>query len=267
MMQSIKNLGLFQKAGIKDLGKRTCKNCGNKVPIYEVNGKRASICIKCEDISIAQRVKEQIAKEDENLLKRLIEKYETIPFEERTTFRMYEPTTDIQEKAKETALAFAKEELKNINTLFFQGEPGIGKTHLSHSVAEVFRYFDKSVLFIDMPSLLSKIRDSYSPGSIYSQNELMWLIEKVELLILDDIGAEYVRSDDGNESWVTDILYQIVNVRKGKYTVYSTNYQVQGLIEKYGSLAKRIISRMLENTQIIRLDGEDYRLKSARREL
>lgn len=265
-MQSIQDVGLLKQAGIKSIGERVCEQCGSTVPVYEKDGVQTSICITCEDREIARKANHHLSNRDKNKINKLIQKYESVPFQEKTTFKMYMPTTKVQEKAKAVALAFAKGEVE-IATLFFQGEPGIGKTHLSHAVAEAYRYFKKSVLFIDMPSMLSILRNSYNFGSKYSQEELIALIDQVDLFVLDDIGAEYVRQDNGNESWVTDILIQVVNARKGKSTIYSTNYEADKLIEKYGPLSKRIISRMMENAQIIKLDGDDYRIKTAEREL
>ena len=90
----------------------------------------------------------------------------------------------------------------------------------------------------------------------------MRLINDVELLVLDDIGAEYVKSENGMESWVTDILYQIVNSRQEKLNVYTTNYTGKELQKKYGAMSGRIISRMMSNSKIIKLDGSDHRLKN-----
>lgn len=257
-MQSIK---AFMQGTIKRVGNRTCNDCGSQVPIYDKDGQEISICLNCDNIKLEEQARELVKNKELKAIQRLIEKYEVRPYAERKNFKTFKYTTDKQKKAHEVTLAFAKGE-SDITSILLQGSPGLGKTHLAHSVAEVYRHFDKTALFIDSPSLLTKIRESYNRHTDYNQQELMDLIKTVDLLVFDDLGAEYVKNDGGNESWASDILFQVVNARRGKKTVYTTNYQVSDLRNKYGMYSERIVSRIFEGATVIILDGEDYRMKN-----
>lgn len=250
---------VFKKYGsVEKVGERTCEQCGSLVPIYKRNGNEYSHCLNCDNEKLKSDMESFRKKREVKAVTRLIEKYEILPYKNSVTFDDYVPETKSQHNAKEITMSFP--DIKE-TTLFFQGKPGLGKTHLSYCIAEKKKYEGKSVLFIDMPGLTATLRNSFNYNSIFSQEELMRLIDDVHLLILDDLGAEYVKSDNGMESWVSDILYQIVNMRQGKLNIYTTNYKGKELQQKYGLMSGRIISRMMSNAKIIKLDGDDHRLK------
>lgn len=240
---------------VKKVGERTCDECNSIVPVYERDGEKVSHCLECENKTLKKQVEEYRIERKDNALNRLIQKYEIPPYQNKPTFDDYQPITDLQNQAKQTSVDFPNLEE---TTLFFQGKPGLGKTHLSYCVANEW---EGSSLFVDMPGLMSTIRSSFNYQSSFSQEELMRLINDVDLFVLDDVGAEYVKSENGMESWVTDILYQIVNSRQEKRNIYTTNYKGKELQKKYGPMSGRIISRMMANAKIIKLDGNDHRLK------
>ncbi len=246
---------------LSKVGERTCEDCGSTVPIYEKDGEQTSVCITCENKQLEKEAGRLFATKNARALNALIEKYETTPYTEKVNFKNYSPATDIQKDAFEFALKFAKDETESV-ALYLRGRPGRGKTHLANAIAETYRYFDKTVLFIDAPSLLAKVRESYSYQSSYSQEEIMKVAKEVDLLVLDDIGAEYVKKDGDNESWAVEVLFQVINARRGKKTVYTSNYDSAALVNKYGKSSERIISRMMEGATVIELDGEDYRIKN-----
>ena len=109
-----------------------------------------------------------------------------------------------------------------------------------------------------MPDLLTAFRDTYNKKT--SESELLNVVKDVDLLVLDDVGAEYVKNKNGEESWAVDKLFQIINSRIGKPTIYTTNYESKDLIKKYGYHGGRIVSRMMQNADVIKMDGKDYRV-------
>lgn len=89
------------------------------------------------------------------------------------------------------------------------------------------------------------------------------MIDELDLLVLDDIGSEYVKANEyGHESWASDVLYKIFDMRLNKSVICSTNYSEKMLIEKYGNHGNRIIDRMMDLAKAIRLEGESYRRKT-----
>lgn len=245
-------------SSIKKIGERTCNECESIVPIYKQGGEEISYCLNCENIKLKNEMEEYRRGREKRAVNRLVEKYEIQPYQKSVTFNDYVPSTQSQRNAKEIAMSFHDLEQ---TTLFIQGKPGVGKTHLSYCISEFWKEQDKTSLFVDVPNLMNTIKSSYNRNSYFSEEELMRLINDVDLLVLDDIGAEYAKDNDGLENWVSEQLIKIINFREGKRNVYTTNYDSKTLQKKYGMLSGRIISRMMNNAKFLKIDGHDYRLK------
>ena len=73
-----------------------------------------------------------------------------------------------------------------------------------------------------------------------------------DLLILDDLGAEY------NTPFNVSSVYNIINTRMnfGKPTIISSNLTSQELEERY---TERVVSRLLTQYTYLRFIGEDVR--------
>lgn len=75
-------------------------------------------------------------------------------------------------------------------------------------------------------------------------------------MALDDIGPEYVKINTvGHESWASDVLYKIFDMRIDKSNLCTTNFSEKELTQKYGNNGPRIISRMMNNAKGIQLEG------------
>lgn len=266
-MQSVKDvIGTFYKK--VPIDKKYCDKCDRQYDVYEyyIKGEYKGIIDFCE-VCYKEEQNLEIAREAEkhhNLA--ILNKYNNIsvvPYGlENATFESYKPENETQKHALETSRAFANGNLDK-NTLFFQGDTGLGKTHLSYSVYKSFVDNAKPAIFVDFPSLLTMIRNTYNKyDKGLTQENIMDALQNCELLVLDDVGAEYVKPDqNGFESWAADILFQIVNARQGKKTIYTTNFTSKQLSQKYGMMSKRIISRMMNNANVLKVEGKDYRLR------
>ena len=118
---------------VEKVGERTCEQCGSIVPIYKNNGKEVSICMTCENNQLQKKTMQFYEERKNRAIERLIKKYETLPYREAKTFDDYQPQTALQNEAKQIAIGFA--DMKE-TTLFIQGRPGVGKTHLSYCISE-----------------------------------------------------------------------------------------------------------------------------------
>jgi DNA replication protein DnaC len=102
---------------------------------------------------------------------------------------------------------------------------------------------DRTVAIYSLPRLLAQLRDTYQDDSRYSLNELIDRLSAVDLLHVDDVGAEQT------SSWVLEQLYTIVNTRyeDGKAILLTTN-----LVTKDGDdalreqIGERTVSRIYE---------------------
>jgi DNA replication protein DnaC len=108
--------------------------------------------------------------------------------------------------------------------------------------------------------LLAVLRDTYHDNSPYSLNELIDRLSAVDLLHVDDVGAEQT------SPWVLEQLYTIVNTRyeDGKAILLTTNLVTttgdEPLREQIGD---RTVSRIYEICgDPMPMFGEDQRLET-----
>src|SRR5919107_6400736 len=114
--------------------------------------------------------------------------------------------------------------------LWFTGDVGTGKTTLAMLVSKIAMEADHTVAIYSLPRLLSILRDTYDDDSAYSLGELIDRLCAVDLLHVDDVGAEQT------SPWVLEQLYTIVNTRyeEGRAILLTTN-----LVTKAGDEALR----------------------------
>lgn len=152
-------------------------------------------------------------------------------------------------KALETCIDFAENFSGNKN-LILLGNTGLGKTHLSLSIAKEVIKKGYSVIYGPSDNILSKIEKehfSYSAETPYKDSVL-----NCDLLILDDLGTEFLTQ------YTLSTIYNIINNRliSGKATVISTNYTIDELEQKY---TPRVTSRIIGAYTTKLLKGNDIR--------
>lgn len=174
----------------------------------------------------------------------------------------YTPNHKSQEEAKRMVIDYIKSFDKK-KSLTLSGKSGNGKTHLAYATAKAVRQQGGKAWFVKTRDFLDLIRSTYQHGAQLTEDRIFKVVESVDLLILDDLGSEYVKSSEtGNETWASDLLYAIFDARLNKSIVCTTNYTMNELEKKYGYNGERIVSRLLSNAKGVRLQGEDYRRKN-----
>lgn len=91
--------------------------------------------------------------------------------------------------------------------LWFHGDVGTGKTSLAMLVAKAADHAGRSIAVYSVPQLLATIRRTYESDAADSYDALMRRLTGVDLLVLDDLGAER------QTEWVLEQLYLLVNER------------------------------------------------------
>ena len=177
-----------------------------------------------------------------------------------STFENYEATSGELAKGKEIAVRYAdKFSLDNPVGLMFMGNYGTGKSHLSVSITKKLIEKEFTRIFISTPKLMTKIRSTYSKDSEYTEDQIIEVLSNVDCLVLDDIGAESTKQGDNNQhTWATSKLFEIIDNRIGKHTIFTTNYNFGELESRLGG---RNFSRMMENIHLVKMYGDDYRLR------
>lgn len=194
--------------------------------------------------------------EQQRLIKRIDALSEQSKIGKRFQNRRFETFGITQENkaAYERCYHYAQQFVPNSEGLLLIGGVGTGKTHLS--VAIMHELMKKNIygLFITVPDLLQKIRSGFDKKNEQAE-AFMQAIQRAQLLILDDLGAEK------NNEWTQEQLYMIVNARYESMlpTIITSNCSVEELKIRIGT---RSVSRIIEMCDGVICKGLDYREKN-----
>lgn len=148
---------------------------------------------------------------------------------------------------------FEDNEQKN---LLFTGNTGLGKSFLSSCIANELLKRGKTVLYQTAPIMLDSIVD-YRFGKENSSKTLYDNLLNVDLLIIDDLGTEYINKIKFSELF-NIINSRLLNSKKVTKTIISTNLSLDNLFSTYD---ERIVSRLVGNYDICYFFGDDIRFK------
>lgn len=140
----------------------------------------------------------------------------------------------------------------NSSSLFLLGKTGIGKTHISLSIAKEVIKRGFTVAYGSLLNYLRIIEKEHFGRSENPETDTLQILIGADLLILDDLGSEF------RTSFYESVIYNIVNSRinLGLPTIISSNLSVPELQKNYND---RIISRLFSVYHIIPFVGEDIR--------
>ncbi len=136
--------------------------------------------------------------------------------------------------------------------LWLEGPSGTGKTSLATLVSLAARDAGRSFAIYSVPRILNELRRTFDDDSTVGNLELIDRLTAVELLQLDDLGAERTNP------WVLEQLYALIDARyeAQRSVIITTNLGRDELVEQVGA---RVVSRLSEMCDPIPLYGEDRR--------
>lgn len=136
-------------------------------------------------------------------------------------------------------------------SLLMYGKTGLGKTHLSLAIAGEAVKKGYAVIYDSTPNIMNRLEREHF-GKSTSDEDTLEMLSTCDLLILDDLGAEF------QTSFTVSSLYNIVNNRllSALPTIISTNLGPKELEEKY---TQRIASRFVGSYVSLGFCGSDIR--------
>lgn len=168
------------------------------------------------------------------------------------------PTTGLTSLATaKAAVATCREFIEQFDTNFsnilFYGDTGIGKTFLSNCIAKELLDSGHSVIYFTAFQLF----DILSKGVFEKDADAIAAHQNIfdcDLLIIDDLGTELANS------FTTSQLFLCLNERilRKKSTLISTNLSMNQIADIY---SERVLSRISNSYSIIKLFGDDIRMK------
>ena len=146
--------------------------------------------------------------------------------------------------------------------LILVGNNGVGKTHLACSIANELIKNGIPIIYGTLINLLAELKNTYDVYNNISEMEIIKLYEKVDLLIIDDLGKEKP------SEWGLEKLFTVINSRyeNNLPVIITTNYDQNSLINRLNingeiETAKSIISRLYEMCYLVKIEDRDHRIK------
>jgi replicative DNA helicase len=220
--------------------KSRCNVCGEANVIIDAMGIENKIDCLCEKVKKAKIRQKNLDKISGKIV---------VPSE---TFEEFVGKTKYDEMFFEKAKSFVdnfekvleRGKSRKSNGLIFSGNSGTGKTFISNCICNSMNEKGYTYLDITLSSYLNLLR----PPVKITEEELLETIRTVELLFIDDAGAEAINRD---KEWAEEKIYRLFATREngmkefGYPTILTTNLTKEQLykhLEMYGTT--RISSRV-----------------------
>lgn len=140
-------------------------------------------------------------------------------------------------------------------SLYLYGPTGVGKTFLTNCIAKELIESSHSVIYVSSIRLFELLADStFKKNGSLEGKDLANNILDCDLLIIDDLGTEMVNS------FTAASLFNCINERhlRRKSVIISTNLSLAELRQTY---SERVFSRITSNYTLLKIYGDDLRLK------
>ena len=142
--------------------------------------------------------------------------------------------------------------------LIFYGGVGTGKTYLATLIGlNAIQQYGRSIRFYTVASLVNKLLEANEKGNL---NKLFKQIEKLDLLILDELGYIPLHKQGA------ELLFQVISMcYETKSIIITTNLQFGQWNHVFGDpiLTEAVIDRLIHHSHLIVFKGDSHRYKES----
>ncbi|MFH0793652.1 MAG: ATP-binding protein [bacterium] len=225
---------------------------------------KTSVCAKCDGYGYIMKEDGAVACECQDDIQALVRLRDArIP--ERFASKQletFEARDKVRREVKRTALSYVqafnlKNRLQRLG-IMLEGPVGCGKTHIAVGILKGVIAKGYTGLYYNIAELFKDIRATFDEESELIEDDILERVAGVELLVLDDLGAEHATP------FVLDRLYLMINRRYEDCLplIVTTNCDWETLTRR---LSERITSRLTEMcNKFVPFPEEDYRRKNLR---
>jgi len=186
------------------------RRCDGSGFLYDEDGRRAFPC-SCRPARIARK---RVAA----LSGRMPRRYREVSFDREPLPSLERSAPYVVQEVRQYTRNIS-DRIKRGQGIWFAGDVGTGKTTLAMLVSKAALEAEHTVAIYSLPRLLAVLRETFGEASRYSLTDVVDRLCAVDLLHVDDVGAEQT------SPWVLEQLYTIVNTRyeDGRPLVLTTN--------------------------------------------
>lgn len=216
---------------------------------------RCPECNRIEDERASEERRIQVERERQNRMESRLNRA-GIPVRFRSkTFETFDADTNAKENCLGIAREFATDFQANLSlgsTVVFSGKPGTGKSHLAIAVCMHIMSSGHTALYLNALDAIRMVRSTWKRDSERSENAVMNDLTDVDLLVLDEVGAQY--GTEGEQI----IMFDIINRRYQEQMpmILLTNQGKEGFRQYLGD---RAFDRLREGGRWVAFDWDSHR--------
>jgi DNA replication protein DnaC len=148
--------------------------------------------------------------------------------------------------------------IKEKENLILYGGVGTGKTYLATLISlNAIHRFGSRIKFYTVAALVNKLIEANQNGSL---SKLMKQIEKLDLLVLDELGYIPLNKEGA------ELLFQVISMcYENKSIIITTNLQFGQWNHVFGDpiLTEAVIDRLIDHSHLLLFTGESFRYKES----